>query len=169
MDLDSSDAQSQDPDTKEPPQEEADDGSTVPAPKSRSRGKGHQPQGVNVSMHYVQREDGTVIDSHVAKTICQHARSIFIVFAQQGRLFTVWGDVDTNCYSFYYDEMATRLEELGFCDYDWKADQIAMDVYDNNLQPDASQKKPKTSAGDIPQATGTAQNSAMEGRWAPVT
>ena len=129
LDLDSSDAQSQDPDTKEPPQEEADDGSTVPAPKSRSRGKGYQPQGVNVSMHYVQREDGTVIDSHVAKTICQHARSIFIVFTQQGQLFTVWGDIDANCHSFYYNEMATCFEELGFCDYDWKADQIAMDVY----------------------------------------
>ena len=84
---------------------------------------------INVSMCYVQWEDGTIINGHVAKTICQHAHSIFIIFTQQGQLLTVWSDVDANCCSYYYDEMATHFEELGFCDYDWKANQIAMNVY----------------------------------------
>ncbi|KAF9470603.1 hypothetical protein BDN70DRAFT_901973 [Pholiota conissans] len=93
------------------------------------RGQSRSRAGINVSMRYIQDKDGQVIDGHRAREIRIHARAIFVGFASQGKQFSSWGDADAVSRRTFYNEMASRFEELQYCDLDWKAEQIAIDTY----------------------------------------
>jgi hypothetical protein len=58
------------------------------------------------------------------------ARSIFVGFALQGKLFQSWvKGVDVASHISYYCDMVVRFPELGLCKLDWKSKQIASEIY----------------------------------------
>lgn len=102
--------------------------STSPGPGAQ-RGQGRSRAGINVSMRYIQDEDGKIIDGHRAREIRIHARALFVGFAMQGKQFASWGDADAISRRTFYTEMVNRFEELQYCDLDWKSEQIATDAF----------------------------------------
>lgn len=93
------------------------------------RGKARSANGINVTMLYIEHEDGTIIDGFRAADIRRHARSIWVHLASNGMLFVSWGDADCTSLRLYFSEMKSRFPELRYCDLDWKADMIATDNY----------------------------------------
>jgi hypothetical protein len=94
------------------------------------RGKGRASQGENVKMRYVQHENGDVIDGWRATEIRRYARSIFVGFAMDGKVFPSWVEgADATSRSNYCRQMVARFPELGFCDLDWKSEQIGGEIY----------------------------------------
>lgn len=94
------------------------------------RGKGRASQGQNVKMRYVQHENREVIDGWRATDIRRYARSIFVGFAMQGKVFHSWVEgVDAASRTSYYRDMVARFPEVGLCELDWKCEQIASEIY----------------------------------------
>ena len=94
------------------------------------RGKGRASQGQNVKMRYLQHENGDVIDGWRASDIRRFARSIFVGFALQGKVFHSWVEgVDAASRTCFYRDMVARFPELGLCELDWKSEQTASDIY----------------------------------------
>lgn len=111
-----------------------EDGATVPEQSGGvakgKRGKGRASQGQNVKMRYLQRENGDVIDGWRASEIRRFARSIFVGFALQGKVFHSWVEgVDAASRTCFYRDMAARFPELGLCELDWKSEQVASEIY----------------------------------------
>ncbi|KJA24701.1 hypothetical protein HYPSUDRAFT_200266 [Hypholoma sublateritium FD-334 SS-4] len=111
-----------------------EDGATVPEQSGGvvkgKRGKGRASQGQNVKMRYLQHENGDVIDGWRASDIRRFARSIFVGFALQGKLFHSWVEgVDAASRTCFYRDMVARFPELGLCELDWKSEQIASEIY----------------------------------------
>lgn len=108
---------------------EDDNGQSNGAPKAK-RGKGRASQGQNVKMRYIQHENGEVIDGWRASDIRRYARSIFVGFALQGKVFQSWVEgVDAASRTSYYRDMVARFPEVGLCELDWKSEQIASEIY----------------------------------------
>jgi hypothetical protein len=80
-------------------------------------------------MRYVELEDGTVINGDRAGEIRKFARSIWVSFSKKGPPPSKWGQADIEMRKTYCNEMGHRFPELTYCDFDWKADQIATDNY----------------------------------------
>lgn len=81
-------------------------------------------------MRYIQHESGEVIDGWRASEIRRYARSIFVGFALEGKIFQSWVEgVDAASRTSYYREMVARFQELGLCELDWKCEQIASEIY----------------------------------------
>ena len=81
-------------------------------------------------MHYIQHENGDIIDGWRATEIRRYARLIFVGFAMDGKVFPSWVEgVDVTSRNNYCRHMVTRFPELGFCDLDWKSEQIASEIY----------------------------------------
>lgn len=94
------------------------------------RGKGRASQGENVKMRYIQHENGDIIDGWRGMEIRRFARSIFVGFALEGKLFHSWVEgADVTSRTNYYRHMVTRFPEVGFCELDWKSEQIASEIY----------------------------------------
>ena len=98
-------------------------------PKGK-RGKGRASQGENVKMRYLQHENGDIIDGWRATDIRRYARSIFVGFALQGKMFQSWVEgADAASRTSYYRDMMARFPEVGLCELDWKSEQIASEIY----------------------------------------
>ena len=93
------------------------------------QGKTCSANGINVTMLYIEHEDGIIIDGFRAADIHCHARSIWIHLASNGLLFVSWGDADCTSLRLYFSEMKSRFPKLQYCNLDWKADMIATDNY----------------------------------------
>ena len=92
--------------------------------------KGRALQGQNVKMCYLQHKNGNIIDGWRASDICHLARSIFVGFSLQGKVFQSWVEgVDVVSHTSYYHDMVARFLELGLCELDWKSEQIASKIY----------------------------------------
>jgi hypothetical protein len=106
-----------------------EDGTSIGALKGK-RGKGRASQGQNVKMRYLQHENGNVIDGWRASDIRRYARSIFVGFALQGKVFQSWVEgVDAASRISYYRDIEARFPEVGLCELDWKSEQIASEIY----------------------------------------
>jgi hypothetical protein len=96
------------------------------------QGKKQASQGQNVKMHYFQHKNGNAIDSWRASDICHFARSSFIRFTLQEKVFQSWvKGVDAASHISYYCDIVARFLELGLCKLDWKSEQIASKIYSN--------------------------------------
>jgi hypothetical protein len=93
--------------------------------------KGRGPLGANVTLRYVEDEHGTVIDGFRGSEMRKFARSIWSQLAQAGKAPRSWGKAELDVAAHYRREMRRRFPELGLCEYDWKADQLATDNYPN--------------------------------------
>ncbi|KAF9473243.1 hypothetical protein BDN70DRAFT_937577 [Pholiota conissans] len=93
------------------------------------RGKHRSSQGINVTMKYIELEDGTVVDGFRAAEIRRYARSIWVQMALDGKLPRTWTDVDAASLATYNESMAQHFVELRLCAADWKANLVATDNY----------------------------------------
>jgi hypothetical protein len=94
------------------------------------RGKGRALQGENVKMQYIQHVNGDIIDGWRATEIRRYARSIFVGFAMDGKVFSSWVEgADVTSCNHYCHHMVTRFPELGLCDLDWKSELTASEIY----------------------------------------
>jgi hypothetical protein len=95
----------------------------------QARGRSRAAQGINVSMQYVQLEDGTTINGDRATEIRKFARAIWVSISKTGAPPSKWGQADLQTRQQYLSAMGSRFPELRFCDLEWKGDQIATDNY----------------------------------------
>lgn len=102
---------------------------TMVLDNSGRRGKTRASQGINVTMRYMEDENGTVVDGHRATEMRRYARLIWVNMANNGGPPPSWGKVDVKLSQTYCREMRQKFPELALCDLDWKADQIATDNY----------------------------------------
>lgn len=90
-----------------PDLDEEDDGSKEPSPgPACARGKHRSSQGINVTMKYIELEDGTVVDGFRAAEIRRYARSLWVQMALDGKLPRTWSDVDATSLATYNKSMA---------------------------------------------------------------
>jgi hypothetical protein len=95
----------------------------------QARGQVHAAQGINVTMRYVELEDGIAIDGNRAGEIRKFVRSIWVSFSKKGPPPPKWGQADIEMRKMYCDEMGCWFLELKFCELDWKSDQVTTDNY----------------------------------------
>ena len=87
--------------------------------------------GANVTLRYVEDEQGTVIDGFRGSEMRKFAQSIWCQLARAGKAPRSWGKAELDVAAHYRREMRHHFPELGLCEYDWKADQLATDNYPN--------------------------------------
>ena len=115
-----------------PELDEEEEGFKEPSPSpgpACTRGKHRAAQGINVTMKYVELEDGTVVDGFRASEIRRYARSLWVQMALDDKLPATWSDADATSLATYNESMAQRFIELRFCAVDWKANLVATDNY----------------------------------------
>jgi hypothetical protein len=95
----------------------------------QARGRGRAAQGINVTMQYVELEDGTVISGDRATEMRKFARAIWVSFSKTGVPPSKWGQADIQTRQQYLSEMGSCFPELRYCDLEWKIDQIATNNY----------------------------------------
>lgn len=94
-----------------------------------ARGKHRSSQGINVTMKYIELEDGTTIDGYRAAEMRRYARSLWAQMALDNKLPKAWGNADAASLATYNESMAQRFQELRLCASDWKANLVAIDNY----------------------------------------
>ena len=75
-------------------------------------GKTHSANGINVTMLYIEHEDGTIIDGFRVADIHRHAWSIWVHLVSNGLLFISWGDADCTSLRLYFLEMKSHFPKL---------------------------------------------------------
>jgi hypothetical protein len=95
----------------------------------QARGRSRAAQGINVSMQYVELEDGSTISGDRATEIRKFARAIWVSVSKTDTPPSKWGQADIQIRHQYLFAMGSRFPELRFCDLEWKTDQIATDNY----------------------------------------
>ena len=100
-------------------------------PSSSSSHKGRGPQGINVTLRYVEDDQGNIIDGYRASEMRKFARSIWGQLAATGKAPKTWGKAELDVAAHYRHEMCHRFPELMLCEFDWKAEQLATDNYPN--------------------------------------
>ena len=111
--------------------------------------KGRGPTSINVTLRYVEDEQGVVVDGFRASEMRKFARSIWNQLAGAGKAPRSWGKAELDVASHYRREMRRRFPELGFCEYDWKADQLATDNYPNWVSNHLQEVPVKRESSDI--------------------
>jgi hypothetical protein len=94
---------------------------------SARRGRGRAAMGINVSMRYVEYENGEIISGDRATEIRRFARSIWVLLGNKGSPPATWGTADIETRKLYSQEMCSHFPELKLCDLDWKSEQIGTD------------------------------------------
>jgi hypothetical protein len=94
------------------------------------RGRVRASQGINVTMGYVEKEDGEVVDGHAASDIrkCAHSIWVHIATTETGPP-AKWSEAGIKHNEEYRMQMYQRFPMLQLCESDWKVDQIATDNY----------------------------------------
>lgn len=69
------------------------------------------------------------MDGFRLRDLCSHARVIWTRFQQVGHAPSTWGRTDAETVQVYHRKMCTKFPELGLCENDWKADQLATENY----------------------------------------
>ncbi len=93
------------------------------------RGSTRAAQGINVTMLYVEDDDGVPVDGYRATTIRHHAHAIFARVHELGLAPPTWGAASTDVKNAYIEEMEETFEELQRCASSWKALKIATTIY----------------------------------------
>ena len=101
-----------------------------------TREKGRGPMGINVTLHYMEDEQGAIVDGFRASEMHKFAQSIWNQLAGAKKAPRSWGKAELDVAVHYQHEMCCHemcchFPELGLCKYDWKADQLATDNYPN--------------------------------------
>ena len=97
--------------------------------ESGSRGKGRLSKGINVGMRYIETAEGLIVDGFKASEMRTFARSIWLSFTELRIAPSKWGQCTIQTRQYYCREMGIRFPELLLCELDWKADQVATQIY----------------------------------------
>jgi hypothetical protein len=117
-------------------------------------GKTRAAQGENVSMKFVEDENGNVIDGHRASSIRKLARSLWAGLSKAGKAPKSWGKVDAQTSSQFQIEMCRKFPELRLCEGNWKVDFIATMNYpswSSNQAKEKEENRKRASAGPLPE------------------
>ena len=90
------------------------------ATTDKPHGKVRSSQGINVTMRYVEGENGEAVDEHVATEIQQYAWSIWVHIVNTNRAPPKWGDVGVKIPQIYCQHMYSKFLILQFWKLDWK-------------------------------------------------
>jgi hypothetical protein len=116
-------------------------------------GKARAAQGENVSMKFVEDENGNVIDGYRASSIRKLARSLWAGLSKAGKAPKSWGKVDAQTSSQFQIEMCRKFPELRLCEGNWKVDLIATMNYPSWFSNQAKEKeenRKRAYAGPLP-------------------
>lgn len=106
------------------------DDSMMDADESKpERGQGRSLPGKNVTLTFIQLEDGVEITGHRGVEMRGFARSLWVLMAEAKPMPSKWSMLDAARQSRYQYDMRTKYPELGYCYNNWKADYIAMIAY----------------------------------------
>lgn len=97
--------------------------------KAGPRGGTRAAKGENVSMKFVEDEDGNEVDGTLASDIRDFARAIWREFQSQGNPPETWGSADRKIREEYYSAMEEKFEVLRYCDNNWKSQAVATSIY----------------------------------------
>jgi hypothetical protein len=109
--------------------------------RGAERSKVKASQGENITMVFVKDQDGKSIDGHRAMEIHRIAQSIWAELAKKGRAPKSWCKADMLTVQEYNHEMRRFFPELGFCKFNWKAEQIAIGNYPSWYQHHSKDKE----------------------------
>ena len=107
----------------------ATNGDVTTLTENPQRGRVRASQGINVTMGYVEKENGEVVDGHAASDIRKCARSIWVQIATTEAAPAKWSEAGIKHNDSYRMQMYRRFPILQLCESDWKVDQIATDNY----------------------------------------
>ena len=113
-------------------------------------GKARAAQGENVSMKFVEDENGDVIDGFKAISIRKFARSLWAGLSKAGRAPKSWGRADAQTSSQFQIEMCRKFPELKLCEGNWKVDLIATMNYPSWYSNQKEENRKCASAGPLP-------------------
>ncbi|KAF8237525.1 hypothetical protein L208DRAFT_1247089 [Tricholoma matsutake] len=90
-----------------------------------AQGKTCAAQGENVTLRFIEDENGTVIDGFRAMVMHRFARELWAGLNSIGKAPKTWGKVDAAVAAQYWNEMEWKFPELRLCDNHWRSDFIA--------------------------------------------
>jgi hypothetical protein len=103
-----------------------------------AHGKTRAAQGENVTLRFIEDENGNIIDGFRATAMRRFARELWASLNSVGKAPKTWGKVDAAVAAQYRNEMERKFLELRLCDNSWKADFIATlnypSWYNNNVE-----------------------------------
>jgi hypothetical protein len=110
-----------------------------------AHGKARSAQGENVTLRFIEDENGNIVDGFRATVIRRFARELWAGLNRVGKAPKTWGKVDAAVATQYRNEMERKFPELRFCDNSWKADYIATlnypSWYNNNVEKEEHLKR----------------------------
>ncbi|KAJ6609550.1 hypothetical protein B0H10DRAFT_1954556 [Mycena sp. CBHHK59/15] len=86
-------------------------------------------KGINVSLLYVQMEDGVVITGWHASNIFDYARQLFTELGCHGLAPLTWQQGAWDVQQHFYAEMGLKFPELCLCSNNWKARHLVTNMY----------------------------------------
>jgi hypothetical protein len=104
-------------------------------------GKARAAQGENISMKFVEDENGNIIDGYRASSIRKFARLLWAGLSNAGKAPKSWGKVDAQTSSQFQIEMCQKFPELRLCKGNWKVDRIATMNYPSWYSNQAKEKE----------------------------
>lgn len=128
-----------------------------------AQGKTRAAQGQNVTLKFIEDENGNIIDGFKATAMRRFARELWASLNTVGKAPKTWGKVDAGVAAQYWNEMERKFPELRLCDNNWKSDLIATlnypSWYNNNVEkqeqlkrasvdPSPDTKRPRASTED---------------------
>jgi hypothetical protein len=116
-------------------------------------GKTRASHGENVTLRFVEDENGNIIDGFRATAIRKFSREIWSGLGNIGKAPKTWGKVDAKVANEYRTEMGQKFPELQLCEGSWKADLIATlnypSWYNNHFEKESMKR---TSVEPLPTA-----------------
>ena len=110
-----------------------------------AHGKARAAQGENVTLRFIEDENGNIIDGYRATAMRRLARELWAGLNSVGKAPKTWGKVDATVAAQYRNEMERKFSELRLCDHSWKADFIATlnypSWYNNNVEKEEHLKR----------------------------
>jgi hypothetical protein len=124
--------------------------SADPIDKPSVRGQTRCAQGENVSMKYIETEDGTPISGRQAAAIREYTRDLWKDFYQRGLAPQKWSNASKGVKDKYVQDMEETFKVLRYCDNHWKSHHLATKNYPqwykhyhfNKKQDDSKDVKP---------------------------
>lgn len=108
--------------------EKTDDGISN-GKQTGGRGGSRMAEGMNISMRYVETEDGHIINGFRVKTILKFAHSVFFQLRDHDKHPKTWGAAGIDVVRAFCKEMECQFPELALCADHWKAQYLASKNY----------------------------------------
>jgi len=109
-------------------------------------------------MAYIQDEQGRPVTEARAREICNEARKVFSKLEELGMAPRTWTKISSASSQYYRQVMYGYFPELRFCEGDWKAERLGIDIY-----PSWSRQRAEEDAATIKNEGGQDPDNRAEG------